>query len=130
MAATFDRRDPLGATLRCAFDVDRSLSLCSGVEVVENAVARRLTSFLWYAPDYGFPLTTALNSTRINTATLANDVELELAKDPRIASVACTTTVQDEKVNVRIDVTVSTDETFTIVGSLSAGYAPVFTKVS
>lgn len=128
----FDKNDKYGSDFRCAGDIDPALGLCSGTETVINDCIKRLsTPALFWNEAEGIDLTNFVNMPLANISNkLSYDIRTQLARDIRVAGSEVTTQFDRARqtLTIRIDITISNGESFTIVGDIGAGYTPNFVK--
>lgn len=89
-----------GTTVSCVTDLAAPARLVSGLRVVGEAVARRLTTpagGLIDDPEYGLDLRQYVNGdlARADLDRLASEIESEARKDERVARVAATVTYDE-----------------------------------
>lgn len=98
-----------GVDLSCVDDLDPAMAEVSGIEVLRQAIARRLMTprgALWQDPNYGLDLRGYISKATDGAvlASLPGQVRLEILKDERIDSA----TVQVQRVTLfEIDMSVS-----------------------
>lgn len=88
----------LGTDIDCADDHGMSFGVATGRKNLANALARRLMTprgGLFYDPDYGLDVRAYLNAaiTDAKLAELAQAIEAECRKDPRVQDVSAAVSV-------------------------------------
>jgi hypothetical protein len=118
----------LGSDFSGILDIDPALTVVSGTRCLAEALARRLTTpkgRLLGDPDYGHDLRQYLNAAIVDTAQIANAIEIECLKDERVQGVTASVTFDaaTQTITASIIVKISDDESFPFtlaVGEASA----------
>jgi hypothetical protein len=118
----------LGSDFSGILDIDPALTVVSGPRCLAEALARRLTTpkgRLLGDPDYGHDLRQYLNAAIVDTAQIANAIEIECLKDERVQGVTASVTFDaaTQTITANIIVKISDAESFPFtlaVGEASA----------
>lgn len=117
-----DLKDPLGYDLSAFQEISPNLALVSGITLLIEALARRLSSYAWYDREYGLPLEEYVNAnmSESDISQLTSAINNELRKDERVSdiNVGYERNIRGESVTFNIVGTARSGETFSFTGIL------------
>lgn len=104
-----------------------TMSVLTGVDCVADDIMVRLsTGNLWYDPNFGIDADDLVGCSFANPANIINEIVSQVQLDPRVATCSATGSFAETTLTLNLNITLSGNETFQIIGTASTLNASTF----